>query len=121
MPNPRLMIQDYAGVTVVTFNESSILDAAVITQLGQELYDLVDKQAKQKLILDFSNVKFLASQTLGVLLNLNKKASTIKGDVVLCGIRKELMKVFEITQLNKILKFYRDDAEALAAFKVFVK
>ncbi|MCG8405777.1 MAG: STAS domain-containing protein [Phycisphaerales bacterium] len=121
MGNSRLLIENYAGVVVVTFQDSSILDMAVIDQIGKDLYELADKQNKQKLVLDFSNVKFLASQALGVLLTLHKKCQAIKGNMVLCGLRKDLMKVFSITNLDKIFKFFPDDAAALGHFKVSVR
>jgi anti-sigma B factor antagonist len=120
MAKSNLLLEDYAGVTVVTFTDTSILDTAVIEQLGKDLYHLTDEQDKRKLILDFSNVKFLSSHTLGVLLTLHKKSKAIKGAMVLCGLRPELKKVFSITSLDKVFKFYRDDAEALASFGVRV-
>lgn len=120
MADTRLLITDYAGITVVTFQDNSILDARQIEQIGQELYELVEKKDKRKLILDFSSVRFLGSQTMGVLINLHKKAVSAKGEVVLCSLRKDLMKVFKITSLDKVLKFFKDDAAALKHFGVHV-
>lgn len=120
MGNSRLVIEPYADVIVVTFQDSSILEMRIIDQIGQDLYELVDKQNKQKIILDFTNVKFLASHTLGVLLNLNKKAKAINGQMVICCIRKELMKLFTITNLDKVFKFFPTDKEALQHFNVTV-
>jgi anti-anti-sigma factor len=121
MAPSRLVIQDYAGITVVTFSDSSILDSATITQIGTDLYKLPDEQHKQKIILDFVNVKFLSSHALGILITLNKKLAAIKGTLVICSLRPELMKVFTITSLDKLLKFYADDAAALKSFGVHVK
>jgi anti-anti-sigma factor len=121
MAKARIVVQSYADVTVVTFSDSSILDAATIDQIGKELYRLVDEQNKQKLILDFSAVQFLASLTLGVLMTLNRKMQAIKGKLVFCGLKKELMKVFTITNLDKLFKFYPDDAAALKSFDVHVQ
>jgi anti-sigma B factor antagonist len=118
MGKMNLSMEDYAGVMVVTFNDSSILDAAAIEQLGRDLYQLTDEQHRQKLVLNFANVKFLSSQALGVLLTLHKKAREIKGDVVLCGLKPELKKVFTITSLDKIFRFFPDDVGALASFGV---
>jgi anti-sigma B factor antagonist len=118
MAESRIVIEDYAGVTVVTFSDSSILDSLVIDQLGKDLYHLTDTLNKQKLVLDFSNVKFLSSQVLSLLLTLNKKAAAIKGTLVLCSLRPELMKIFTITNLDKLFKFHKDDAAALASFGV---
>ncbi len=121
MAGSRLLIEDYAGVTVVTFQDSALLDAPVIDRIGADLYALTDEQNKQKMILDFSNVKFLASHTLGVLLRLRKKSQAIDGSVVLCGLREDLMQIFTITNLDKVFEFFRDDVGALRHFKVPVK
>ncbi len=121
MAPQHLSVEDYAGVTVVKFTDTSILDAAVIHQIARELYRLTDEQNKQRLILDFSNVMFLSSQTLGVLITLNDKIKAIRGSLVLVGLRKELMKVFKITNLDDLFTFLPDDASALATFNVHVK
>ncbi|MFH1417390.1 MAG: STAS domain-containing protein [Planctomycetota bacterium] len=120
MTTSKLSVEDYAGVTLVKFAESSILETAVIEQLGRDLCHLIDAEHKRKLVLDFSNVKFLSSHALGILLTLHRKAAETKGAIVLCGMRSELKKVFTITSLDKVFKFCRDDAEALASFGVRV-
>lgn len=116
----RLLIQPIRDVTVVNFQDASILDTAVVDEIGRALYELVDAQARRKLILDFTNVRFLSSSALGVLITLKKKSSAIKGDVVLCSMRPELKKVFEITNLNKMFKFCDNENKALGHFGISV-
>jgi anti-sigma B factor antagonist len=114
--SPRLLINTLKDVTVVTFQDISILDALQIDEIGEELYDLVDKKDRRKLILDFANVKFLSSSALGVLITLHKKSTTAKGRVVLCSLRDDLKKVFEITRLDRMFTFCPTEEEALAVF-----
>lgn len=121
MSKANLSIENYAGVTVVTFMDSSLLDSGVIDTIANELFHLVDQQNKQKIILDFSSVRMLSSQILGVLTSLHRKCEEIKASLALCGLRKELMRVFVLTGLDKLLKFYAKDADALASFGVRVK
>ena len=71
-----------AGVTVVTLQDSSVLDMAIIDQIGKDLCHLVENQNKQKLVLDFINVRFLASHALGILLMMHKKICAAKGTMV---------------------------------------
>ncbi len=115
---PGLLIHQIRDVTVVNFNETSILDAMQVEQIGTQLDDLVEKQARQKILLDFSNVRLLSSSALGVLVTLQKKARQIKGRAVICGLRPELRKVFKITSLDKLFDFYDDESSGLAAFGV---
>lgn len=117
MSESNLMIRDHQGVTVVTLQESAIIETRAIEQIAEDLYELADKQHKQRIILDFSSVKLLASQMLGVLLTLQKKVSAIKGELVLCTLRDELKQIFRITNLDKKFKFCADVAEALAHFE----
>lgn len=123
MPSPRavapaprsadgIVITPMQDITVVSFQAASILDAPVIQAIGSELYVLVDQKAMRKIILDFSMVKFLSSQMLGVLVSLHKKSAAIKGRVVLCGLRPEILKVFAIMNLNKVLTIVDNEAKA---------
>lgn len=112
----RLVMYSIRDVTIVVFNEPMVLDSLQVQQIGEELYRLVDAKACRKLILDLSKVQMLSSAALGVLINLKKKADTIKGKVVLCGVRKEPMKVFTITHLNKVFDMKQTEEEALSVF-----
>src|SRR4051794_14237695 len=63
----ELMITPYKDVTVVNFQNVSVLDSANIEALGRSLMELVEKQDTRKLILEFSAVRFMSSQALGIL------------------------------------------------------
>jgi anti-sigma B factor antagonist len=113
-----LLIQHIRDVTIVNFEDSSILDTAQIQALGEQLYKLVDVKCCKRLLLDFSKVQFLSSSALSVLINLRNKSAAIKGTLVLCSMRKDLMKVFEITKLNKLFTFCANEDEGLATFGI---
>ncbi len=114
----RLVMYPIRDAIIVVFNDPMILDVLQVQQIGDELYKLVDSRACRKLILDLSKVQMLSSAALGVLINLKKKSDAIKGQVVLCGIRREPMKVFTITHLNKVFEIKPNEEEALAVFGI---
>jgi len=106
-----LVITDVQGVKFVTLQSASILNGTDIDAIGDALYELVDKQACRKLVVDFRAVSFLASQMLGVLIALDSNK------VVFCGLRPKLMKVFKITRLDKRLTFAADETEAIGKLR----
>jgi len=108
-----LTISQVQGATVAELTVPSVLDGPVIDPIATALYDLVDEQAVRKLVVDFHNVSFLASQMIGILVALDNKARAIKGQVVLVGLRENLMKVFKITRLDKRLSFAKNEEGAL--------
>jgi anti-anti-sigma factor len=118
MTQPHFSVEDYAGVKLVKFTESAILETAAIQEMGRGLYALAEQGNKPRLVLDFSGVKILSSYMLGILLTLQGKARSNKGGLGLCGLRSELMRVFTITGLDKVFQFHSDDVEGLAAFGV---
>jgi len=119
MAEAQLLVQNIGGVVVVSFSSVAILDGPTIEAVARQLYTLVDDQAQRKILLDFSEVKFLSSSLLGVLIGLQKKAGAIKGRVVIAGLRPSLHRVFKITRLEKLFDFYEAEEPALNSFGVF--
>ena len=118
MAETRLKVERQPGVTIAGFKDSSILDVVTIQQIGKELTDLVAGLGKGKLILDFTDVRFLSSQALGSLVSLQRQADSGGAQVVLCAIRPEIVRIFKITNLDKIFKFFNGRTEALAHFGI---
>jgi len=111
---PSLIMGAHIGdVAVVNFLTSQVLDELNVQQLGQELNDLVDKEGKTKLVINFSKIKFLSSAVLGKLISLNKKLSAQKGRLAFCHINSDIMQVFKITRLDKLIPIYDDEDEAV--------
>jgi anti-sigma B factor antagonist len=112
----RIDIEEVGAVTVVRLLEKKILDEANIDALGQELYALVDKDGRRKVVLDFKAVEYLSSAALGKLVSMDKKMNLAKGKLVLCNIRKDIFEVFKLLQLPKVLTICDDLDSAIAKF-----
>ncbi len=121
MPVSGLLISQIQTVTVVNFGNSAILDGIAVESIRNELYTLVDQQARRKIVLDFEKVKFLSSMMLGVLIDLHKRSQAINGTVIVCGLRKDLFKVFKVMNLHKLLDFAKTQEEALGKFDTFTQ
>ena len=80
----------------------------------------MEKQDLRKIILEFTAVKFMSSQALGVLLKLKKAMDPVHGKIVIVGIRPELHKVFKITNLHKMFTFHDELDKALQEFNVWI-
>ena len=117
MTDSNLVVRDDSGVTIIAFGGSTLIDAEYIEQIAGDLYDLIDKQEANRLVLDFSSVKVLASRMLGVLLTVKKKSEAKKGGLALCAVREDLMKVLAVTNLDRTFSFFADEAAALAHFR----
>ena len=107
-PSRRLQIEDVGNVTTVRFTGAKTLDEQTSQAVGAELFELTDKMARRKLVLNFIDVEYLSSGALGVLITLHKKLRDVGGKLVLMNIDPKLHEVFEITKLNKLFEIAED-------------
>ena len=115
-PKQRLLVEPRGEVTIVTFVDKRILDEANIQEIGDQLFELVEKHYKIKLLLTFETVEYLSSAALGKLITLNKKVKAENGKLKLCSIRPQILDVFKITKLNKLFEIHDSEEKALATF-----
>jgi len=113
---PSIMTQSNGDVTVVYFTDAQILDEYKIIQMTDELMAVAQKNASGKLLLNFSDVRFMSSAVLGKLVSLNKKCKADQTNLKMCNIAPEIMKVFQITKLNKVFDIHDTEEKALSAF-----
>ena len=112
----RLMVEPRGDITIVTFVDKRILDESNIQDIGEQLFELVEKRYKVRMLLNFENVEYLSSAALGKLITLNKKVKAEKGKLKLCNIRPQIYDVFKITKLNKLFEIYDSEDRALARY-----
>jgi len=111
-----LIVQRMADIHIVEFMETNILDQLMIERIKEELLDLVDRAGHPKIIISFDNVKHISSAMLGTLMAVNKRVKDAKGEVRLTGINDQLMDVFKLTRLDKVLKIFKSVEDATRKF-----
>jgi anti-sigma B factor antagonist len=118
-PQPRrrrLEVEDIGDIAVVNFVDKKILDEQNIQMIGDDLFRLVDELGRRKVLLNFGNVEFMSSAALGKLITLHRKLQAVQGKLVLCKIAKDILDVFKITKLDKILTITADEQSGLQSF-----
>jgi anti-sigma B factor antagonist len=108
-------ITSEGGAAIVAFKSASVSDVDAITAAAKQIKEFIDENQPNKLIFDFGSVKFFSSQVLGLLLDIRAKLETYNGEVVISAINPQLHRVFKITNLDKIFRFFPDKESALKA------
>ncbi len=109
--------EESGDVTVIYFNENKILDEAKIQQIHSELNEKLGDVRAGKLLLNFANVTFMSSAMIGKIILLNKKCKGADIKFKLCNISDNVMEVFKLMRLNKVLDIQADEEKALASFE----
>ena len=90
------------------------LDASSSPKVDQEMQKLLE--ADDKLLLcDLSDLEYISSAGLRVMLMRAKEMGARKGKLGLYGLRAEVRQVFEIAGFAKIIPLYASKEEALGS------
>lgn len=98
------------GVTVLALRGE--VDVYTSPQVKQEILDLLN-DGNVKIVVDLSEVEYLDSTGLGVLIGGLKRARERDGDLKLICENTRILRIFEITGLTKIFDIHRQESEAL--------
>jgi anti-anti-sigma factor len=117
MSETRLVtFEEVDNITIGRVGAASVLDAVNVTQFGNEVLELVKSRSGLNLMLDFENVDYLSSAVLTELLRINQAVESQNGNLRLCGLKPDVRKVFEITNLDKVFTIYGDHKTAIKRF-----
>lgn len=115
-PQSRLRLDSIDDVTVASFTGARLVDDLTLQEVADELYALVAKHGRNRLVLNFNGVHALSSTALGIFAALKKRAVDAGGDLKLCSISGDLMLPFTATGLDKKIKIYKDEQSAIDSF-----
>lgn len=106
-------ISESCGGSVVCFKGTSLSDTEGILTVWKRIKDFLREKEPKRVVVDFSEVKFFSSQVLGVLVDMRSFVQSYGGEVVISSIEPQLYRVFKITNLSKIFRFFADRESAL--------
>lgn len=86
---------------VTTISLEGSLDASTSSELKDVVTDLMGKD-NHFFVVDLEKVDFIDSSGLGCLVGLFKKSRIGKGDVKLSNMSESILKIFQITHLDRV-------------------
>jgi anti-sigma B factor antagonist len=92
------------------------LDTLSSTKLENKLSDLIAEK-KGKLVLDFSQLDFISSSGLRVLLAAGKKLKSFSGKIVLCSLKDHVKEVFDVAGFTVLFSLQPTREAALQEVK----
>ena len=106
-----LQFREDGETTVVQFTGQGVrLDEKNTQAVSEELLALLERQSPRTLLVDFQNVAFLTSTTLGLLLVLRKELQARGSRLVLAQLNPQVYEVFETTRLHELFDVRPDGA-----------
>lgn len=108
-------ITSVKDAAVVAFKAASISNVEEIASVSKQIKGFIEEKCPKEVVVDFEGVKFFSSAVLGLLLDIRAKLKTYDGEIVISAINPQLYRVFKITHLDKIFRFFPDKNNAIGA------
>lgn len=112
---PIVKFEQRGPITIGTVHSTEMLDGMNVNDFGNELLTYVEANPGSHLLVDFESVRYMSSAGLTELLRINEALKKSNGSVRLCGLSKDIRKVFQITNLEKLFVIHEGDHVANAA------
>src|SRR5262245_2925430 len=112
-PRRRLEVVEIGDVTVVSFLDRMSLDEQNIHIIGKQLFELVERDNRRKIVLDFTPPIYLSSMGIGMIRDLHILLQSRGGNLALCKIDPGIYEVFTIIKHDKLFLIYNTLEEAI--------
>jgi anti-anti-sigma factor len=100
---------------IIAFSKSTVSNIDDISAAARNVADFIDENQPKRVIFDFKGVKFFSSNVLGLLRETRSRVESYQGRVYISSINPQLHRVFKITNLDQIFKFFPDIESAIKA------
>ena len=88
------------------------LDTFSSTELEKKLSKLIQDK-KYKILIDLSQLDFISSSGLRVLLAAGKQLKSVNGKIVLCALQNHVKEVFDVAGFTLLFSIYPSREKAL--------
>jgi anti-anti-sigma factor len=103
------------SVNVVDLTLPNSLDIDEFDRLNERILELIRSEPEGQWVLDLSQVAYLGSAALGLLVNLRQQIKQSGGRLVLCGLSPQLMHIFKTCCMERLFKIVKSRPDAVAA------
>lgn len=109
----KIIEREAGRVTVVSPSES--LDTGTSPIAGQVLATIVEQGAR-RIVVDLTEVTYVSSAGLRILLMTAKQLRGLSGELRVCGLNEAVQEVFEVSGFNTLLPVFATTEDAVRQF-----
>ncbi len=110
----RLSVEATSGGVLAILSDCGLLDEDSTPAVEEQLFRLAEQLGPAELRLNLGEVRFLSSTAMGMFVNLHKTLRGQGGSLTLCDVNEDVLELFEVTRLNRLLDIRRAASSDMA-------
>lgn len=96
-------------VRIGIVHASAVVDTESMRDFGETVVRYIEKRPGIWLLLNFENVQYLSSAAITELIRINDAVKKAGGHLQICGLSKDIYKIFKLTNMHKLLPLNHRD------------
>ena len=104
------------GTLAILEMAGKLVDKVEAIEVRVEIDEILEEGTSQ-FIIDLSELEYMNSTGLNILINLMNKARNEGGEAIVVGAKPRITSLFEVTKLNSVFMMKESRAEAESYFK----
>jgi anti-anti-sigma factor len=101
------------GACIIELSLPDMMDGMQFDQLTDELLAELDVARAPAWVLDMSQVAYIGSALLGLMVNVRQRIKNARGELVLCRMSPRLAEVLAVSSLERLFRVAKTREEAL--------
>lgn len=102
-----LELKEQNGHVIASFEDTDRLNATVAPEVKNELNNQL--KGNTNLVINLSNIKFIDSTGIGVLISALKTARQNNGSFKLCAVQQDVMSLLCLMKLDKVFDIFENE------------
>jgi anti-anti-sigma factor len=115
MPKDFFRIESTDRAQLIELSLPPMLDSAEFDELNESILGRISERRGDRWIIDLSQVSYMGSAMLGLMVNLRQQIKSAGGRLILCSMPPTLMQIFRTCCMERLFTIVRTREEALKA------
>jgi anti-anti-sigma factor len=107
----QIMQEGKAHVISLRLPES--MDSNEFDRLNEQVLEIFAEHAQPRWVLDMTGLNYVGSSVLGLLVNIRQRVMALQGQLILCGLSPQLLRIFRTCCMERLFKISKTRADAL--------
>ena len=94
---------------LLTFRLTEEVDQHTVEKIRRKMDNEIKRYIPRKVIFDFSNISFMDSAGIGMVLGRYKLAKMLDGNLEIKNVNKSMKKIFDMSGVYRIINIQEED------------
>lgn len=113
MPDEYFVLTEVGAANVLSLSLPEFMDSEEFDRINEQVLQIFETHNKTYWVLDVTGLNYAGSSVLGLFVNMRQRVMSARGQLILCGLSPQLLRIFRTCCMERLFKITRTRADAL--------